>query len=360
MSKEAFFIEKTKYFTWLTELQREFQLIGPIDREGGPAFARIESVKELNLNYSLTMMGPQTFLFRPEEWVCTIQQKGDGGYEIDLPKSVPRQVLIGVHSCDLQAIRLLDRTFLKKDPKDRNYQLWRNNTVIIGLHCSYVYPQCFCASMGTGPFFEPEEVYDFLLTDLGDHYLMETIGSRALELISALQLPQANQDHFDKKAKIYPKLLSQFQKNLDTTHLVEILLRNQSHPVWKRTAEQRCLGCTNCTQVCPTCFCYNLKDHLNYDLTNCERSRYKDSCQELHFAEVHGGNFRSTRTARLRQFVTHKLAAWLEQYSCFGCVGCGRCMTWCPTNIDLTELAKEIMATEDKNASKTTWPGMEE
>jgi sulfhydrogenase subunit beta (sulfur reductase) len=114
--------------------------------------------------------------------------------------------------------------------------------------------------------------------------------------------------------------------------------------VWKRTAEERCLGCTNCTMVCPTCFCYNLKDYMSFDLASCERYRYWDSCQELHFAEVAGGgNFRFSRMARLRQFVTHKLATWVEQFGCFGCIGCGRCMTWCPTKIDLTEMAKEIM-----------------
>jgi sulfhydrogenase subunit beta (sulfur reductase) len=129
---------------------------------------------------------------------------------------------------------------------------------------------------------------------------------------------------------------------LDTTDLPEILLSNFEHPVYKRTADARCLGCTNCTMVCPTCYCYNLDDQTGYDLKITIRSRQWDSCQELNFARVHEGNFRSSREARLRQFVTHKLATWIEQYGCFGCIGCGRCMTWCPTGIDLTEMAKEI------------------
>ncbi|MEW6382282.1 MAG: 4Fe-4S dicluster domain-containing protein [bacterium] len=345
MQYQAFVIEKISFFSWLEELGQEFQLIGPREREGGPAFSRIESIKDLNLDYGLTMMGPQVHLYHPEEQICTIEERG-AGFEVSVRQEVPRQVLIGVHSCDLHAILVLDRAFLKAGMEDRNYRLWRENTVVIGLHCPHVCPQCFCASMGTGPFFEPKQGYDFLLTDLGDSYLTETLGNRALKLIAHLNPHLATQDHFDRKSQLGLELLNQFQKSIDTTHLVEILLRNQNHPVWSQTADQRCLNCTNCTKVCPTCFCYNVKDTISFDLTRCERSRYKDSCQELHFAEVHGANFRSTRTARLRQFVTHKLATWVEQFGCFGCIGCGRCMTWCPTKIDLTDMAREIMASE--------------
>jgi sulfhydrogenase subunit beta (sulfur reductase) len=371
MQEQAFLIEKKQLFPWLEELQKEFQLIGPVEQERVPAFAKIQSVKDLNLDYGLTMLGPQVHLYHPEERICTIQERG-GKFDVQTVETAPRQVLFGVHSCDLHAITVLDRAFLKKGILDRNYRLWRENTVVIGLHCSHIYPQCFCASMGTGPFFEPKHGYDLLLTDLGDSYLAETLidpphltssatgtpclkgtgRDRALELLSSLNPAQATQEHFDKKSQIGRKLESQFQKEIDTSHLVDIILRNQDHPVWSQTADSRCLGCTNCTQVCPTCFCYNVKDRISFDLTTCERTRYKDSCQELHFAQVHGMNFRSTRTARLRQFVTHKLATWVEQFGCFGCVGCGRCMTWCPTNIDLTHMAKEIMATEKFYAAR--------
>jgi len=375
MQEQAYLIEKKRLFPWLEELQKEFQLIGPVERDGGSAFAKIQSVKDLNLNYGLTMLGPQVYLYHPEERICTIQEKG-GKFDVQTLDTVPRQILFGVHSCDLHAITILDRVFLKKGMEDRNYRLWRENTLVIGFHCSHIYPQCFCASMGTGPFFEPKEGYDFLLTDLGDNYLIETLidhpqpaspsrgreempphsreagRDRALKLLSSLNPAQATQEHFDKKSQISRELESQFQKEIDTSHLVEIILRNQYHPIWSRTADSRCLGCTNCIQVCPTCFCYNVKDRISFDLTTCERTRYKNGCLDLHFAEVHEANFRFTRMARLRQFVTHKLATWVEQFGCFGCVGCGRCMTWCPTDIDLTHIAKEIMATEKFYAAR--------
>ncbi|MCL6584163.1 MAG: 4Fe-4S dicluster domain-containing protein [bacterium] len=349
MQEQAFIIEKDQLFSWLEKLQQEFLLIGPKKQEegGGVAFLPIKSVQELDLNYTLTMMGPQIYLYPPEETICTVWRKDDGGFEVRMREEVPRQVLFAVRSCDLQAILVLDKVFLRPGLEDRNYRLWRENTLLIGLHCSSIHPQCFCASMGSGPFFEPRQGYDLLLTDLGQiGYLAETLGERASSLLAALKAQPATQTHFDQKRQIGHYLLTQFQKSIDTTHLVEVLLKNQDHPVWSQTADQRCLSCTNCTKVCPTCFCYNTKDTVSFDLVRCERTRYKDSCQELHFAQVHGANFRSTRSSRLRQFVTHKLATWVEQFGCFGCVGCGRCMSWCPTGIDLTQMAKEIMVSE--------------
>ncbi len=297
------------------------------------------------LDYGLTMMGPQTSIYHPTENLCRMVSE-NGRFNVEALKEVPHQLLVGVHSCDLHGILELDKAFLEGPVVDRNYRMWRENTVVVGYHCTRIYPQCFCASMGTGPFFEPKKGYDFLLTNLGDGYVLESLGGRAYRILSSHQLTPISQVKLSRKEELRQRLLGQFEKQLDTTRLVETILNNQDHPVWKRTADERCLGCTNCTMVCPTCFCYGVKDRsIGFDPNRWERTRYKDSCQELHFAEVHGANFRSTRRARLRQFVTHKLAAWREQFGSFGCVGCGRCMSWCPTHIDLTEMAKEIMAT---------------
>lgn len=352
MQEQAFLLEKERLIPWLEDLRKYFQLVGPVDRPGNPAFVEVQSAYEINPDYDLTEMGPQTAIYHTEEKLCTIHMRG-GKYEIEVPETAPQQVLFGVHSCDLHAILVLDKAFLKDGMEDRNYRLWRENTVIIGLHCLRVYRQCFCSSMGTGPLFNVKGVYDILLTNLdGGYYLAETLGERALKLMEPLGLERATEDHFEQKRQVGRELEKHFRKKLDTSHVVDSLLNNLDHPVWRRTADQRCLNCTNCTMVCPTCFCYNTKDHMSFDLSRCDRTRYKDSCQELHFAQVHGGNFRNTRTARLRQFVTHKLATWWEQFGCFGCIGCGRCMTWCPTSIDLTTMAKEIMASEKSPAVK--------
>jgi ferredoxin len=123
--------------------------------------------------------------------------------------------------------------------------------------------------------------------------------------------------------------------------LDNLFIKNMEHRVWRHTADRRCLSCTNCVMVCPTCFCYDVVDEISMDLKTATRHRQLDACQDAKFAEVHGGNFRQRRAARLRQFVTHKLDQ-TGQYGVPGTVGCGRCITWCPTGIDLTEMAKEI------------------
>jgi sulfhydrogenase subunit beta (sulfur reductase) len=340
---QAFWLEKNGLLPWLEDLQKTYPLVGPVMEDDFPAFKHA-SPGELALDCGLTMMGPQTSIYRLTENLCTIRRE-DGRFFVKPPEQVPPQILVGVHACDLHAILILDKVFLKGPIVDRNYRLWRENTVVIGYHCTHIHPQCFCASMGTGPFFEPKKGYDFLLTNLGDGYILESLGQRALDLLSLHGMEPLSPRNLGRKEALRHELLGRFRKNLDSSRVVAAVLNNQNHPVWKRTAEERCLGCTNCTMVCPTCFCYGVKDRsVGFDPEHWERTRHKDSCQELHFAEVHGANFRTTRTARLRQFVTHKLATWWEQFGCFGCVGCGRCMTWCPTHIDLTEMAKEIMA----------------
>jgi ferredoxin len=133
-----------------------------------------------------------------------------------------------------------------------------------------------------------------------------------------------------------------FTKTLQIEGLPELLMKTFEHPVYKEVADDRCLGCSNCVLVCPTCFCYKVIDKSDFETRMIDRSRQWDACQDYNFAEVHSGNFRAPQQARLRQFMTHKLCTWLEQYGCFGCIGCGRCMTWCPTGIDITEMAKEI------------------
>lgn len=343
MANQAFLIEKSRLVPWIDALGREYRLVGPVVEDGIPSFKPTVSAFDLMLDYGLTMMGPQVWIYQLTEKICTLRRL-QGAFHAELPERPPAQLVAGVHACDLHGLLVLDKVFLKGRIVDRNYRMWRENTVVLGYHCTRVYPNCFCASMGTGPFFEPQEGCDFLVTDLGEDCLIETIGPRALSLLSPLHPASAGEQHFARKEQLRRELLSQFEKKIDTSHLVESLLGNPDHPIWKRTAEERCLGCTNCTMVCPTCFCYNVKDLSPLDPDTWDRIRYKDSCQEYHFAQFHGGNFRSTRTARLRQFVMHKLATWQEQFGCFGCVGCGRCMHWCPTCIDLTDMAEAIMA----------------
>jgi ferredoxin len=145
-------------------------------------------------------------------------------------------------------------------------------------------------------------------------------------------------------AAVVAQTASQMGRSLDTAGIKELLQGNPNHPRWDEVAE-RCLTCGNCTMVCPTCFCTTVEDHNDLTGTSAERVRKWDSCFTLDFSYVHGGSVRNSNKSRYRQWMTHKLASWIDQFGTSGCVGCGRCVTWCPVGIDITAEVAAIRAT---------------
>jgi len=362
-TKQALILSQRTFDAWVNALGAQFSLFGPVlKKKSQTIFQKIGDSGELNLDYCSTMLSPRSFIYPSRQKLFEINRQT--GEHRQLLQLDGKKIVFAIHPCDMHAISVLDRIFLG-DFKDVYYRTSRENVITIVLNCNHACDQGFCASMGTGPFLQLKNGFDIVMTTLPvneDHektakkeslrqYLLEFVSDRSLALAEKIEEPQDAQiEDFEKKREIEEHAKASFKKSIDTNGLVELLMANLDHPVYKHTADSRCLGCTNCTMVCPTCYCYNIEEYTGYDLKMTERSRYWDSCQELNFAKVHEGNFRSSREARLRQFVTHKLATWIEQYGCFGCIGCGRCMTWCPTGIDLTEMAKEIQ--QDKQAGK--------
>ncbi len=339
---EAFAISHQGLMKWLDGAVKTFDVLGPVkNRRGQVTFEPIQDVRVLDLDYGSTMLAPRQFIYPSRQTLFNIDRK-TGRHETITPKEAKRRMIFAIHPCDMHAISVLDRTFLEGF-KDAYYKERREQTLTVVLNCNEACESGFCESMGTGPFLQLADGFDVVLTSKLNDYLVEfgsEEGKRIFENVDSTR-STTSQD-FTEKEEIEARARGSFEKKIETGGLPELLMQNLDHPVYKRTAESRCLGCTNCTMVCPTCYCYNIEDTTSYDLQTTKRSRYWDSCQELNFARVHEGNFRSSRKARLRQFVTHKLSTWVEQYGCFGCIGCGRCMTWCPTKIDLTEIAKEI------------------
>jgi len=328
--------------SWLDSLGDEFNLFGPVlKKRGQVVFEKLEEVKDLYLDYHSTMVSPRKFIYPPEQDLFLINRDNYQFHTI-MPPGERSSIILGMHPCDMHALTVLDRTF-SGDFKDFYYHKLRERTLTIVLNCNKACDNGFCSSMGTGPFLKIKKGYDIELTALMENYLLEFGSERGENLVErAKNLKKATRKDFKEKLSLEKKAGASFFKWIDIKDLPALLMRNLDHSVYKETAEARCLGCANCTMVCPTCYCYNIEDYTSFDLKTTLRKRQWDSCQELNFAKVHGGNFRSSREARLRQFVTHKLSTWVEQYGCFGCVGCGRCITWCPTGIDLTEIAKEI------------------
>lgn len=247
---------------------------------------------------------------------------------------------IGIRACDLSALKLYDRIFLDGPVRDKTYASLRNNSLIIALNCSSPGDNCFCSSMGTGP--EVKDGHDIVLTELKDSFLIEVGTVRGQDLLVQLALEEATDSDVNDKANRIEACRRSMKKSIRADELPELIYKNLDHPQWADIAE-RDLECGNCTQVCPTCFCnstYELVRLQGISRTSREisgiRARKWDSCFSRNFARVHGGNFRPSRRARYRHWMAHKLAYTMEQFGLPGCVGCGRCITWCPAGIDIT------------------------
>lgn len=320
-------------------LADEYDIFGPVRKDGQVVFSRIAKAPELAY-YVNSMMSPKKYLHRPSEIILS-GHIGDGFFT---EESIPdkKQVLIAVKPCDVHAILYLDKVF-NHDFQDPYYNARREKTFIVGLNCTEVGENCFCSSFDTGP--ELKEGYDLLLTNLGDRYTVDVGSEAGAEIVERIGLEDAHISDTMLKLRKIRVAREQMSKRLDTKDLPQILRANLGHIYWSQVG-QECLGCSNCTMVCPTCYCYNVVDQVDISLKNVERIRSWDSCQVLDFAAVSGGNFRKEQATRIKQFVCHKLSYSLDQYGLFGCVGCGRCITWCPAEIDITKVAQEIRGGE--------------
>jgi ferredoxin len=201
--------------------------------------------------------------------------------------------------------------------------------------------------MGTGP--TATSGFDLALTEVLDgdaHYFVVEEGSeRGAEVLGAVTTARATEAHERAAAATHAVAVAQMGRTMDTTDIRELLQRNLEHPRWDDVAE-RCLTCGNCTMVCPTCFCTSVEDVTDLTGEQVERVQRWDSCFTVDYSHIHGGSVRASNRSRYRQWMTHKLSTWFDQFGSSGCVGCGRCITWCPVAIDITEEAGAIRATD--------------
>ena len=296
--------------------ERGYTVLGPTVRDGAIVPAPVTSVDDLPRGwgdeqdgalYRLTQRdddalfgfasGAQSFkpVLFPAEQLMWRARRTDDGFETEPAEpgsarfGAPPYALLGVRSCDLHAIGIHDTVLLGRTSADAHYAEAREAAFVVAVSCSDPAGTCFCVSMGTGP--RPDAGFDLSLTELStavdDHRMLVEIGSE------------------------------------------------RGHPQWEDVAS-RCLACGNCTMVCPTCFCTSVEDHTALTGQEASRSRVWDSCFTGDFSYLHGGSVRSSVGSRYRQWATHKLAAWVDQFGSSGCVGCGRCITWCPAAIDIT------------------------
>ncbi len=318
--------------------------------EQAPAHYRLTPREDESLfGYAV---GPQSWkqaLFPERELLRRSGPHPGDGRPVDVAPEAdaePRRLaLFGVRSCDLAAIAVHDRVLLGRAATDVRYAARRDQVLIVAVACSEPASTCFCDSMGTGP--DPAHGYDVALTEVLDesgHRFVARAGTpRGEDILERLGSPAATDADLAAAGDVVERAKTRMGRRLDTTDLRDLLLANADHPQWDDVAA-RCLACGNCTLVCPTCFCTTVLDTTSLVDATTERWRVWDSCFTGEFTHLEGGNVRSSTRSRYRQWATHKLATWWDQFGSSGCVGCGRCITWCPAAIDLTAEVAAIRA----------------
>jgi ferredoxin len=359
-------IDRTSLDTLLGVLKRRgFGPLGPSVRDGAIVYDRLASTDDLPIGwadeqeggtYHLRkddsealfgyVVGPQSwkeFLYPPtlRLWQA---ERGDGGFQIiEDTEEAPRHAFIGVRACELHAMAIQDRVFMHGEYVDPIYKSRRENAFVVAVNCGVAGGTCFCTSMNTGP--KVTFGFDLALTEVLEadrHYFVVEVGTElGGEVLSEVPHEKASAEAEALADRIVKQTAGQMGRTMDTSDIKNLLYRNYEHPRWDDVAA-RCLTCANCTMVCPTCFCTTVEDVTDLTGEHAERWRKWDSCFTTDFSYIHGGSVRTSARARYRQWMTHKLATWIDQFSTSGCVGCGRCITWCPVAIDITEEVRAI------------------
>ena len=274
-------------------------------------------------------------LFPPHEnlWSATRTAEGRIEFSPSLPAVAPLAVL-GVRGCDLAAVERMDRHFLRPDGEDPWYRERRENLLLIAVDCTHPSDNCFCASTGSGP--EAGGGYDLRLHELGEGFLINAGTLQGEEIMEKLTLSPPPPKLVERSREALAQAGAVQRQGIAAADFRPLFTGQEESPQWERVAE-RCLGCGNCTAVCPTCFCHREEEVPSLELEHSVHQRAWDSCFTAEHSMIHGRPVRAGIRERYRQWLTHKLAGWHDQFGESGCVGCGRCITWCPVGINLVE-----------------------
>lgn len=323
---------------------------GWIDEQAAGRYRLVRAPGNAVFAHTVGPQGWKPLLFPPRQTLWRGSAEGDGFAIEPVAVEVVPTALIGVRGCDLAAISIQDRIFLEGPYVDSGYAARRDALFIVAVNCGRATETCFCTSMGTGPKAGPG--YDLAITELCDSgrhdFIVDAGSERGASLLARLSRRAAEPADLAAAAEAVAQAAASQVRTM-VPDAARVLKESLEHPRWDEVA-QRCLACTNCTLVCPTCFCSTVEDVNGLEGGRFERTRRWDSCFTLDHSYIRGGNVRRSTASRYRQWLTHKLAHWQDQFGTSGCTGCGRCIAWCPVRIDITEevsaMARDAVAPE--------------
>jgi len=368
--------------------RRGFAVFGPTMRDDAVTYGPLASVEDLPrgrgdeqgparyrstargdgafFGYAAPVQSAKSVFFPADEllWRSRVSRSGDGAPS-PVVEAGPDEgdargpvALFGIRSCDLAAIAQHDHILTQRLATDVHYAARRRDTLVVAVACSHPGGTCFCASVGTGP--SPKGGYDLALTEVIDgdgHRFVATVGTeRGAALLDEIGAVDATPADVTAAHRVVERAVASMGRQLETDDLVGLLYGAAESKHWDDVAS-RCLACSNCTLVCPTCFCTTVTDISDLTGEVAERHRVWASCFTQDYSYIHGGSVRTSTKSRYRQWLTHKLAAWQPQFGSIGCVGCGRCITWCPAGIDLTEEVAALRGDAPQASSTSTSEG---
>ncbi|CCK32519.1 anaerobic sulfite reductase subunit A [Streptomyces davaonensis JCM 4913] len=349
-------------------------VVGPTVRDGAIVLAELASADELPFGWGVELdagryrlvrredgaafahsAGPQSwknFLHPARERLWSADRTPSGG--IDFTPEEPRTpsyAFLGVRPCDLRAIAIQDRVLSGGRYEDTGYTRRRGGAFLIAAECTEPGATCFCVSTGGGPAADPG--YDLALTEVAGRFLVRVGSDEGAALLAQVPHGAADPDTEDAARAAVDAARNRMGRALPPVDVRALLGASLAADRWDDVAA-RCLTCGNCTMVCPTCFCTTTEEVTDLTGDHTERWQRWDSCFDLDFSHLHGGPVRASGHSRYRQWLTHKLSTWHDQFDTSGCVGCGRCIAWCPAGIDITEEVTALAAEADPSLDPGT------
>ncbi|MDD5085143.1 MAG: 4Fe-4S dicluster domain-containing protein [Candidatus Omnitrophica bacterium] len=333
-------LDKKDFGDFIKKLARLQKVVAPVRRGmKNYAFEEVKSAENITLKYIPTILPPKKYFMPQAEKLIEYGVK-ENKWEAVL--EYEKLIIFGVHTCDLAGIQCLNMVFTDK-PKDINYIVRKNRVAIIGFECNEYCDEYASCKVMNNHF--PNGGYDLFFTDLGGYFMVHIntlLGESFVEETGLFKKPGEN--NFKELEALRAEKRRIFKDEVDVKHegLKPLFGRSFASKIWE-DLDKRCVACGNCTNVCPTCYCFDVSDDIDLDLNAGARSRKWDSCQNEDFAKVAGGeSFREERANRQRHRYMRKFNYPIEKYSRYFCTGCGRCSRTCMAGIKLKETINSL------------------